>query len=168
MISIRYGRFLAILLLFLLIGAVGCSSNNAEQSAQQKERIDETVWQWNEAKNMATSTLDEYNTKNSVSFGQEMLGALGKMGEAQDELSDLAGETENRDLRADAQLCSKGMKIVNQSTRDYGGALQVFLASVELGDDAEITRSEEALGDAHEKYLKELKKGRDMMNRSGL
>ena len=167
MISIRHKWIWAVLIVVVLLGVVGCSAG-ADPSVKEKERIDETLWQWNQAKNMASSVLDDYDQKDSVSFGRELLGALGKMEEAKDELDDLAGQVTDPKLTKNAKLCAKGMGTVNKAVRDYGGALQAFLGSLELGDDAQVNEATDAAEDSHKKYLKELKKGRDLMNRSTL
>ena len=164
---IRYKWIWAVLIVVVLLGVVGCSSGT-DPSVKEKERIDETLWQWNQAKNMASSVLDDYDQKDSVSFGRELLGALGKMEEAKDELDDLAGQVTDPKLTKNAKLCAKGMGTVNKAVRDYGGALQAFLGSLELGDDAQVNEATDAAEDSHKKYLKELKKGRDLMNRSTL
>jgi hypothetical protein len=167
MILFRQRWFWAICMVIVLLGVVGCSSG-VDQSGQEKERIDETLWQWKQAKNMATKVLDEYDSSDSVTFGQELLGALGKMEEAKDELSDLASETEDQKLGKNAKLCSKGMDTVNKAIREYGGVLQVFLGSMESGSEEQVKQAQVAAGDKHKQYLKDLKKGRDMINRSGL
>ncbi len=168
MISIHIHRKIWIIcILIALLGIAGCSYNE-DQSRKYQDKLEEAVWKWEDAKKFASKVLGDYEQMDSVSFGRELLGALGRMEGAEEELSDLAEETEDQELRKNAKLCSKGMGEAYTAVREYGASLQWYLGIRELGSQEEIEEAQKTIADDYKKYLKDLKKGRKKIRDSEL